>query len=188
MLETSSEKSISRWGLNIYLRFWKFSKRDLRFSMIDISSSMLMRWRRENLRFDVENLEIMRNLRWRYRMHAKIWTSQMLYLYCVFTRGSFPSSEEEKRVDDKLPRTHASTIWVGMAANEHEKFKREDRRRRNASVQRTRKTTTTTERKHLQVYLKDNRKVSTAPLMKRFSVLFQWTRQTDNRTAHSSGT
>ena len=117
MLETSTAQSISRWWLIIYLRWEDFRRSDFRFSKIDISSSkMMMRWRRKNLRFDIENLEIMRNLRWRYRMHAKIWTSQMLYLYCVFTRGSFPSSEEEKRVDDKLPRTHASTIWVGMGS------------------------------------------------------------------------
>ena len=141
MLETSTAQSISRWWLIIYLRWEDFRRSDFRFSKIDISSSkMMMRWRRKNLRFDIENLEISRNLRWRYRMHAKIWHHQMLYLHFLLHEARLLSSEEQKEVDgkpwggEKLP----SGLGIGLHKSETKKSKERNEKK---SVQKQERST-----------------------------------------------
>jgi len=47
-------------------------------------------------------------------MHAKIWTSQMLYLQSLLHKARFPSSEEEKSVDGKLQGCMHLPSRVGM--------------------------------------------------------------------------
>ena len=143
MLETSTAQSISRWWLIIYLRWEDFRRSDFRFSKIDISSSkMMMRWRRKNLRFDIENLEISRNLRWRYRMHAKIWHHQMLYLHFLLHEARLLSSEEQKEVDgkpwggEKLP----SGLGIGLHKSETKKSKERNEKK---SVQKQEKSKAT---------------------------------------------
>ena len=161
MLETSTAQSISRWWLIIYLRWEDFRRSDFRFSKIDISSSkMMMRWRRKNLRFDIEKSRDISKSEMAISHACKNLVSQMLHLHFLLHEARLLSSEEQKEVDgkpwggEKLP----SGLGIGLHKSETKKSKE-----RNEKCSETGKLKgNCTERKQLQVYTKDNRKGYTA--------------------------